>query len=269
MFQYALGRKLALKNNDQLKLDISSYPKQNLRRYRLGGFEIVENIATAGEIKKIKYPFGLFSRIWRIFGFKILRQFYIGWEPSALKKNGTFYLDGFWQSYKYFEDIEKVIKKDFSLKVSLENKVPELLAQITNANSVSLHIRRGDYVSDQKTQKHHGTCDLNYYTRAIDKIVEKISNPTFFIFSDDIEWVKHNLKTNYQVVYVSQPSLEDYEELILMSKCKHNIIANSSFSWWGAWLNSNSEKVVISPTKWMNDNSVKINDLIPPTWTKI
>lgn len=272
MFQYALGRKLSLHNNDQIKLDISGYPRQNLRSYRLDAFNIVENIARAEEIKKFKYPYGILSMAWRRFSFKILRRFHIGWEPrllAKLEKKQNVYLDGFWQSYRYLEDVVDVIKKDFTLKEPLEKVCPELIHQIEATNSISLHIRRGDYVADTKTQKHHGSCSLDYYRQAVDLVAKKVVNPTFFIFSDGIDWVKNNLSISHPVIYVSNPELQDYHELILMSLCHHNIIANSSFSWWGAWLNDHSDKIVISPSRWVNNNSVKIDDLIPPTWIKI
>ena len=269
MFQYALGRKLALKNNTALKLDISGYPRQTLRQYGLGDFNIVEEIATPEEVRKLKYPFGLCSKLARRFRFKILRRFHIGWEPGILEAGDNIYLDGFWQSYKYFDDVTETLKKEFTLKQPLSPASTELSAQILSADSISLHIRRGDYVSNPKTRKHHGICDLDYYRKAVKLITEKVPTPTFFVFSDDIDWVKQNLDIGFPTVYVSRPELGDSEELVLMSRCHHHIIANSSFSWWGAWLGINSEKIIISPTKWVNNNSVKMNDLIPKTWLKI
>jgi len=141
--------------------------------------------------------------------------------------------------------------------------------KIKEKNSVSLHIRRGDYLTMQKAIDTIGVCPLDYYDKAIREITRKIKNPTFFIFSDDINWVKENLKTNSPTIFVSGGKLKDYEELILMSKCKHNIIANSSFSWWGAWLNNNPNKIVIAPKKWFKDTSKNTRDLIPESWLKL
>lgn len=272
MFQYALGRRLALKNNNELKLDISGYPRQNLRSYRLNNFNIAEKIATDDEVKKLKYPLGFFSKAWRRFSFKILRIHHVGWEPQALRlleQKKNLYLDGFWQSYKFFDDIVDVLKRDFTLREPMENIRPDLLNKIKESNSVSIHIRRTDYVSTKRAQVYHGMCDLDYYQRALELIKDRVSNPAFFIFSDDIEWVKNNLPISDPALYVSQEGLEDYQELTLMSKCKHNIIANSSFSWWAAWLNSNPDKTVITPKQWFGNNSIKIDDIVLPTWTKI
>jgi hypothetical protein len=118
-----------------------------------------------------------------------------------------------------------------------------------------------------------GVCSENYYKKAIELIESKVENPNFFIFTDDTDWVKANIKINHPVTYISEINkakpMADYQELILASKCKHNIIANSSFSWWGAWLNTNPDKIVIAPDKWFNNDSIKIDDIIPPTWTKV
>ena len=131
-----------------------------------------------------------------------------------------------------------------------------------------MHIRRGDYLLD-KNLSLFTTCTHDYYYKAEALIAEKSFSPTFFIFSDDIEWVKKNIPFNHPVVFVTDSNLTDYQELMLMSACKHNIIANSTFSWWGAWLNNNTEKIVITPQKWFTTQTMNEKDLIPPTWIKI
>lgn len=269
MFQYALGRKLAIKQNTNFKLDISGYPKQTLRQYGLSVFNIKEDIANETEIKSYKYPYGILSMAWRRFSFKILRRFHGGWEPEILNRTGNFYLDGFWQSYKYFDDIADIIRQDFSLKEPLASASPEFYKIITGANTVALHIRRSDYVTNTKVNQQFGSCSLGYYSQGAKLIAEKIGQPTFVIFSDDPEWVKNNLHLEHPMIFASDYALQDYQEMTAMSFCQHNIIANSSFSWWGAWLNSNPEKIVIAPNKWFNDGSIKEEDLIPPSWTKI
>ena len=265
MFQYALGRKLSLQNGAELKLDISGYSRQNPRAYRLGDFNIAENIARPEEIKKLKYPFGIFSMIWRRFSSKILRRFYIGWEPQVLATKDGSFIDGFWNSYKYFNGIADTIKRDFTLKEPLNKTHPELLNQISSASSISLHIRRGDYVANPT----HDICDLPYYYKAVQVIAEKVSSPAFFIFSDDIEWAKQNLRLDFPAIFVSSPEIKDTEELILMSHCRHNIIANSTFSWWAAWLNENENKIVVAPKKWNNTYQKYYQYLLPDNWLKI
>lgn len=265
LFQYALGRKLSIKNRDELKLDATGYDYDELRHYALKDFKINATLATPNEINKLKYPHGLISKVWRYFSFKILRRFHVGYEEEILKKTGDFYLDGFWQSYKYFNDITETIKKEFALKKELSEEATLLIKKIETSNSASLHIRRGDYVNNN----YHDLCSPQYYQKAINHLESKMSALTFFVFSDDIDWVKNNLKIKHPTEYVSNPKLSDSEELFLMSQCQNNIIANSSFSWWGAWLNNNPTKIVITPNRWVNSHGFKINDLIPPQWTKL
>lgn len=140
--------------------------------------------------------------------------------------------------------------------------------EIKNSNSVSLHIRRGDYVALSKSKKGHALCPISYYKKAIENIAQKIHNPRFFIFSDDIQWVKENLAIKYNAEYIDFNRDYPERDIILMKHCKHNIIANSSFSWWGAWLNENPNKIVIAPKRWMN-NLESSDDLIEPNWIKI
>ncbi|MEY2701667.1 MAG: hypothetical protein RLY43_300 [Bacteroidota bacterium] len=272
LFQYAFGRYLAEKNNDTLKLDIiglQQNSKDTLRFYLLDKFNITAGIANRDEIQKIKNPLGFFSKIFRFLKTKIFRKFYIGFEEKLLKLKGNIYLDGYFQSELYFKEIESILKKEFTLKNSLSQIAQKIEEQIHNKGaSVSIHIRRGDYITDSSAAKAHGTCDLNYYAQAISKISSSVTNPAFFIFSDDIEWVKENLKVE-NATYVSNPNLTEYEELILMSKCKHNIIANSTFSWWAAWLNLNINKIVITPKQWRKDMNSDTLQIIPTSWIQI
>ncbi len=281
LFQYAAGRALALRRDDDkkginsIKLDITGYGENNgidtIRHYALSPFNINAEIASADEIKKLKYPLGRISKVLRFIKIKILRQFNTGFNSSIYNSKKPLYLDGFFQTEKYFIDKEDEIRKDLTLKDPLSPRAVEILAKINSCpNSISLHIRRGDYVSDKNTNQNHGTCDMDYYKKAIEYINSKIGNDMqVFIFSDDIEWAKENLKFDYPTIFVSSPEIPDYEELILMSKCKHNIIANSSFSWWGAWLNQNHDKIVIAPKKWVLKNENNFKDIIPEKWHKI
>lgn len=273
MFQYALGKHLAVKNNTDLKLDLSFYNSQNLRNYELQKFNIKEKIATKNDISsfllpenssisnKIKYNFCKFFKKNQVV---IEKQF--TFDSSVLGISSSAYLEGYWQSEKYFKSIEPIIRDCFQIKISpdLDNKA--LLIQIAKTNSISIHIRRGDYVNVENTNRIHGTCDLNYYNDAITFLSNKISNPVFFIFSDDIPWVKQNLMIPFDHHFVSNNIDNDHEDLRLMSNCKHNIIANSSFSWWGAWLNKNRDKIVISPKHWFIDYTKNTSDLIPESW---
>ncbi|MFA5023120.1 MAG: alpha-1,2-fucosyltransferase [Candidatus Paceibacterota bacterium] len=274
MFQYALGRRLALVEKQEVKFDTTGYNQNHYRSYGLGIFKVKENFATATEIANLKYPWGLISKIWRLFKAKILRQNYIGWVPSVFRaiSSKNYYLDGYWQSYKYFEKIRETLLEEFSLKTELGQTHPELLAKISEVNSVSLSVRRTDYLWPVNL-KSIGVCSVNYYKKAIELIESKVADPVFFVFGDDLDWAKANILTKHQVFYISELNTnnptKDYQELVLVSHCKHNIIANSSFSWWPAWLNQNPDKIVIAPDTWLSDGSIKINDIVPSSWIKL
>jgi len=255
MFQYAYGRNLELSKKNVL-FDVSFYygnksKIDTARDFKLDNF----NIKTSADFSKKKRP--LLNLIKKI-------QYHLNLADN-----------GFWNSEKYFSDNASAIREEFTLKPPLSKKAEEILSLIKNTkNSISLHIRRGDYVNDKKTNQYHGTCDSEYYSKALEYITSKVGNDiNLFIFSDDIKWVKENMffgqQSLYPTTYVSSPEIPDYEELILMSKCQHNIIANSSFSWWGAWLNENRDKIVIAPKRWALRGENNFKDIVPQGWYRI
>lgn len=273
MFQYAVGKTLADGLGQELKLDISGYASQiqgdTPRAYRLQFFSISPSIATEEEIRRYKYPYGLISKGWRYINKKIFRKHYTDYHPEVIS-NPPLYLDGFFQSEKYFLKNRNTLVKSFSLKpTAISEELNNLLLNIKHSeNSISLHVRRGDYFANSVTTKIHGVDLSEYYKRAISLMRQRVPNPHFFVFSDDIEWVKNNLQIDGEKTYVSNPNLEDYQELAAMSHCRHNIIANSSFSWWGAWLNQNPEKIVTAPSVWTVKNTDHPN-IVPDTWIKL
>ena len=250
LFQYAYGRKLTLTDKQDVIFDISFFDKKSKDTHRLF---LLNKFNVDSSIK-----------------FNSKKEYLI---TSILKKviskiTGDY---GLYQSENYFKQIENTLRQEFTLKDALSATAQLYANQITQEqNSVSIHIRRGDYILNKETNSYHGTCEIDYYEKAIQHIESKIQSPTFFIFSDDIEWAKENLKIE-GALYVSNPSLTECEELILMSKCKHNIIANSSFSWWGAWLNTNPEKINIGPLKWFNDSTrnEKFKNILPSYFVKL
>ncbi len=273
MFQYAAGRAMSIHNDSDFFLDVSWFEKikgNTDRKYELESFNIMERFILEkdrrmlkGQLFSLRSKFGFFKK-----GYIKEKRF--NFEPDILKLSGNVYLDGYWQSEKYFKNVEEIIRGEFTLKKPLNIKSEKLKEQIEKNNSISIHIRRGDYVADPKTNQFHGVCSPEYYYKAVKIITEKINNPVFFIFSDDIEWARENFKLNYPTVYIDKSfGLKDAEEMILMSKCKNHIIANSSFSWWGAWLGLNKNKIVIAPKKWFNNPNVDTSDLIPESWIVI
>ncbi len=188
-------------------------------------------------------------------------------EPWILSLKDPVYLDGYWQSERYFKEIEPTIRDEFRAKEPLAGKNKELGDLVLSVNAASLHVRRADYVTNPLANLWNGTCDVDYYVRAISTIASTVENPHFFVFSDDIEWARQNIPLDHNAVYVDHNNAAtNYEDLRLMSLCKHNIIANSTFSWWGAWLNRNPDKVVIAPQKWFQTPKMDTRDLVPDTW---
>lgn len=279
MFQYAAGRSLAIKHEANLLMDILAFEKnianETPRNYRLNVFpNIVAQFVDSNVIDIITPSFRSYylNKI-----YKVLNRYLNFNKKHKVEKSllysevlmdySSIYLDGYWQSEKYFLSNADFIRNDFDLSYLNNNPVLESIIQtITSRESISIHVRRGDYVTNASANAHHGTCDLDYYYRAINKLLQKLPiDVSFFIFSDDVSWCKENLKISSEHFYVE--TKEDYHDLYLMSICKHNIIANSSFSWWGAWLNDNASKNIIAPKKWFAIDVA--TDLIPKNWIKI
>lgn len=273
MFQYALGRKLALKNSCELMLDLSALDTANStgnikRNFSLNQFNIISKIATQEEVKVLEQPYGFLSKAINTFKKKVLRQNHVIFEPYILSLTEPLFLDGYWQSPRYFSDIKETLVRDFTLSNDLPKQILYILNQVENSESVAVHVRRGDYAHNPRVKKEFGLCTNQYYENAIKILQERYKKTEFFIFSDEIEWVKNNFNLPGKVTYISSTQITDAVELYLMSRAKHNIIANSSFSWWSAWLNQNPNKTVVAPTPWF-DYNIYDKDLIPNSWIQI
>lgn len=274
MFQYALGRHLAIINDAKLKLDVSDFKNYRLRHYALFFFNISADITSGVELKFIK-KFNE-NKISDFLGMNYIlvkqknsgKEKNLHYDESILKKRGNLYVDGSWQCEKYFEDIRPVLIEDFTVKSGPDEKIRAMLNKIKGCNSVCVHVRRGDYVKNPETNKVHGTCSLQYYRNSIGEIENKVKAPLFCVFSDDIEWCKENLKIKHPAFFVDFNAPEKaHEDLRLMSNCRHFIIANSSFSWWGAWLSENKNKIVCAPKKWFNE--LDEGDIVPKSWIRV
>lgn len=275
MFQYAIGLAVATRYRETLKVDATGYDDPRYvhantpRTYRLFAFNLSGGVATKEEVEKYRNPFGIISKILRAFEQRILRKNYVDYSPSFFKKKHS-YIEGYFQSEKNFLEVIDRIRKEFTLKKEFESEL--FLKEKNNINkekSISVHIRRGDYAEDEKTKNHHGGCSSEYYKQAMDLVSSRVASPVFYFFSDDIQWVKKEFGERENFVFVSDERLEDYEELMLMSYCAHHIIANSSFSWWGAWLNPNPHKIVVAPKKWVNIEPNPQPNVIPDKWVSI
>jgi len=278
MFQYATARRLAEKHSAILKLDVTGFEEYKLHKYGLNCFHVLEHVASKAEIELIRGNQNIINRARRkiasIFGFKN----YNGWiferefhfDADIIEAPDNVLLEGYWQSEKYFIDISDILRCEFVIKYQQDNQSQKFANIIQNTESVSLHVRRADYVQNALTNKVFGTCNQEYYNRSVRYAGERIFNPHYFIFSDEPQWAKDNLKFDFPMTFVDcNNASRNYEDLRLMSICKHNIIANSSFSWWGAWLNDNPNKIVIAPKKWFNDNTRNTKDLIPEQWVRL
>ncbi len=276
LFQYAFGKALAIRNECKFKLDLSMFEMDGKREYSLAPFSVTATIASTSEREILQgKDSSKLQKIRRILFYrdtKIIEEKVLCFNPKHLSIKKPAYIIGYWQSEKYFLEFEKEIRNEFHISVEPSSSNQVILMRINTCNSISLHIRRGDFIYDRISSELHGSCSIQYYQKAVDLISSTIANPVFFIFSDDINWAKANLHLNFETVFIDiNDAKTDYEDLRLMSSCKHHILANSTFSWWGAWLNPSLDKIVIAPQKWFADEewNNRTSDLIPTTWIRI
>ncbi|RYE36660.1 MAG: alpha-1,2-fucosyltransferase [Sphingobacteriaceae bacterium] len=278
LFQYAAAKSLAVKNNTSLYLDLRYYNHQyatdTVRTCKLDYFNVDYKQFESSK------PLVLLSKSTKLFPgrtckpfFELVNEQYHHFNKDVPGKKSKFiYLKGFWQSEKYFSSIADLIRKDFSFK---ENNKPDFIryrnAILNSKNPISVHIRRGDYVHHPKFSKTFGFIGLDYYLKAIEVVKAKFSSYRFFVFSDDKEWVINHFPLAADDVIVNTTGTDtDIDDLQLMSLCNHQVIANSSFSWWGAWLNAKPDKTVICPARfYKNQPDWDTKDLIPDGWIKL
>lgn len=271
MFQYAYARSLKAKGID-VYLDLNKSFEEILKKNKSDTIRInsIQNFNIS--IPSIDlYKYGKYNYLIRntildkiifwcashfLWKYKILLEEEPIFYPQKRNLIGNWYIKGWFQDERYFKEIRTTLIKEFTpLKKIKSSK--NLRSAIESAESVSLHIRRGDYV------KLNYSLNLAYYKKAINYIKNLYRKPVFLIFSDDLEWVKQNFVIEEEAIYINEnKELQDYEELLIMSKCKSNIISNSTFSWWGAWLNQNPNKIVIAPNKWLKLQK----NIIPKEW---
>lgn len=279
MFQYAAGRALSLRTRSELALDVSAFTSYHLHQ----GFEFQRIFNQSNAIasrRDILTMLGwqsspLIKRILVKNFFTPIRRKKFVVEPhfhywrGIESVTGDCYLSGYWQSEKYFKDVEAIIREDFRFCQPLNAKNADLSKRMQESSAVSLHIRRGDYVSNPKNVALYEVCTPEYYRSAISCVAEQVPDPKFFIFSDDIAWVKENLVIDFPHEYVDfNQGAESYNDMRMMSMCQHHVIANSSFSWWGAWLNPSKDKIVVAPQKWFA-NDTNTRDLCPSSWVTL
>jgi hypothetical protein len=282
MFQYAFGRAASIESGIPFSLDISKFgnegPKYTQRSFTLQHFNIQTPIATASEIAKFHTPRADFFRKIK----KRLRQKddHV-FNPELLRVKKGQYLEGFWQSEKYFKNHADTIRREFSLKNTLGSEAKQVLTQIEDLKSkgvetILIHVRRGDFVSNKASLSLLGILGDNYFSegvKQIDNVLNQNGNTSprhIFFATEDPEWVKQNITPDHDSTIISRPGIYDFEEIILMSACNHFVISNSTYSWWAAWLSHNTNKIVVAPKIWMQGNpNVKTDDLVPTEWLRV
>lgn len=275
MFQYAIGRRLSIARDAPLVLDLDWYHRSSgsstPRSFELHRYPTAARVATTMERLSFR---ARASRIghrhpWLQLGWKFYREATFDHDPSVLHLSGNVHLDGYWQSPLYFENIADVLRADLTPTARLSSRDVEIANQISQSNSVSVHVRRGDYVNNPSATAHHGTCTPEYYQRALALIGATHMEPHLFVFSDDTEWSRIALSLPGRVTFVDHNGPDAaFQDLRLMSMCTHHVIANSSFSWWGAWLNPSPQQMVIAPSSWFADGRATPS-LLPPNWKRI
>lgn len=283
LFQYSAARSLALRNGVSIILDLNWFeivngmPNTTPRRFALKPFGLDVELQNVGLPWHKKEWF--ISRIKRRLIY-LLRKSQSG-IPIYSEKNSRFdfellnkpcplWLDGYWQSYKYFDSISDVIRSDLGKINFISKDNQKIYNQIVSSQSICLHVRRGDYVTNLSANKTHGLCTPEYYQAALKIVCEDFTDPFVFIFSDDPEWVRKNLRIPFSSLVVDINSSDNaHQDLWLMSSCKRFVIANSSLSWWGAWLGQSPQKKVIAPKDWFLTKKIDSEDLFPPDWIRV
>jgi len=272
LFQYAMGRALADARDAELVLD----PRFILRKGCISGLAIDEfairaRYLTEAEAAHFKEPVWKLSRALR-------RQInpWLGYyhetehsfDAKALAQSNAVMLSGFWQSERYFANQGHQLRTDLVLKNPLPSAAVKLAAQMASSPSVAMHVRRGDYLTDPQALVKHGVTSAHYYQTALQLMIEKLSDVDLYVFSDDPDWVRTNIQ-HPNIIFVSDFGFSAEQDLWLISACQHQIIANSSFSWWGAYLNDYASKIIVAPQPWFDAKHMAQQDIIPAGWNTL
>lgn len=275
MFQYAAGRGLALARDEPLVLDLDWYHRSpgssTARVYELHRYPIAARIASP--LGRLSYRlrtsrFGA-RHAWLQHGWTIHREAGFDHDPSVQRLRGHVYLDGYWQSARYFENAAEAIRAELTPTQPLGARDGAVLELIRERPSVSVHVRRGDYVSNVSATASHGTCTPEYFDRASNIVASRVPGLRFFVFSDDMAWSRATLHFPGTTTFVDHNGPDTaFQDMRLMSLCDHHIIANSSFSWWGAWLDPKPHQIVVAPQRWFTDGR-PTNTLLPADWLRM
>ena len=279
LFQFASAYALSQRIGQSLSLDISFYSKQSLRSYKLDKLSLPDDVSISpnNSLSILFFKNRLINRFIRRSRRFNLSKIKFNRDTTYLVElagryvplffeinDKNIFMNGYYQSEDYFKEYRNTILKFYTPSYPLDDEFVSVLKDIQNCNSVAIHVRHGDFMKIKNSSFHY-ILDEHYYTKAISYIQHKTNNPSFFVFSDDIEWVKeHNLGIdNFKIISLHTPNA-DIDEMMLMKSCNHIIAANSTFSWWAAWLNNHNNAIRITPNKPYGQDR-----LIPKTWIRI
>ena len=190
-------------------------------------------------------------------------------DPKVFDQTRAMLFDGYWQSARYFEGVQEEVRNAYHFVAPLAPEHASRADHMRSSISVSLHVRRGDYTTHSGAQHYFITCPMEYYVRAMDHILGRFPTAEFHVFSDEPKWARQHLRSRAPIHFTeSGPEEDGPRDMHLMSLCQHHILANSSFSWWAAWLNPSLSKIVVAPTRWLRDPSIPTPDLLPPDWVR-
>jgi len=271
MFQYAVGRALSVRLGAPLTLDLSWFGGQEERKFALSPFRIEAALDCQCPWLPLHGQAWVsrLSRRWlpRIFSVPIWREPHFQYVPEFTSLSKPVFLEGYWQSERYFRDIRDLLLEDFSVQAPLPLACAKLLEEIRSSDAICVHVRRGDYLSNPVAAQVHGVCSIGYYHAGAKELSMGLRRPHCFVFSDDPAWVRESLAFDCAMTVVDVNGPDDaHLDLMLMAACRHFLIANSSLSWWGAWLGTHSEKKVIAPARWFLTQSKDTRDLLPASW---
>jgi hypothetical protein len=273
MFQYAAGRSLALRLGLPLVLDLSWFVGRSDRKFALAPFRIEAEQRTQCSWlpPRGQTIISRLSRRWlpRIMDVPVWREPHFHYSTEFAALSGPVFLEGYWQSERYFREIRSQLRQEFSLRVPLPPDTAKLLEEIAVCDAICVHVRRGDYLSNPIPAQVHGTCSIDYYYAGVSELCQGLERPRCFVFSDDPAWVRASFAFDCPMTMVDvNGPLDAHLDLTLMAACGHFLIANSSLSWWGAWLGDSIGKKVIAPARWFFTADKDTQDLLPESWQR-
>lgn len=284
LFQYACGRAVAAANGMRLKLDVSAFPDKNGRLYELDSFAISATHAGRLDCSVARYGLGRALLLYVLARSRVTRyrparasswyreKAICHCDAEVFNCGSRVYLSGYWQCYGYADRVRDVLLEELKVRQPPDDRNGAILERIGANESVAVHVRRGDYVSNAGENAHLGSCGVSYYRDAMASLEASLDSPRFYVFSDDPGWVRENLhdgKRCLEVIDHNSGPKAGIEDFRLMRACKHFVVANSTFSWWAAWLGAAPGKKVIAPYPWFADENRSDDELVPPEWERV